>query len=85
MELKFCVHRVFLLLQSIRLLFSLTFCIYNFLGSAAIARSGTVHKWWLWINMEASTGCGSAYSGKGRILNIVLELNLFIFVSKVEV
>jgi FtsH-binding integral membrane protein len=85
MELKFCMHRVFLLLRSVHLLFSLTFCIYNFLGSAAIARSGTVHKWWLWINMAASTGCGSAYSRKGRILSIVIELNILFFVSKVEV
>jgi len=38
----------------------------QFLGSATTARSGIVQKWWIWINIAASTGWRSAYTRKGR-------------------
>jgi hypothetical protein len=50
-----------------------------FLGSTTITRSGIVHKWWIWINIAASTGCRSAYTRKGRTVNIVVQFNVFIF------
>jgi hypothetical protein len=50
----------------------------QFLGSATIARSGIVHRWWIWINIAASTGCRSAYTRKGRTVSIVAQFNVFI-------
>jgi len=50
----------------------------RFLGSATIARSGIVHKWWIWINIAASTGCRSAYTRKRRTVSIVVQFNVFI-------
>jgi len=50
----------------------------QFLGSATIARSGTVHKWWIWINIAASTGCRSAYTREGRTVSIVVQFKVFI-------
>jgi hypothetical protein len=51
---------------------------FRFLGSATIARSGIVHKWWIRINIAASAGCRSAYTRKRRTVSIVVQFNVFI-------